>query len=383
MKNVESFKKALLTTLLIATPIFASAAGGADGGGAGPGGGKAFVCRDSHSRIKSVELLDLWEAENSEHPRKLLRGSKLSLAENVENAISTVVKGLGTDAVLLDSEKQKKDYLMAQAEIFLKQSDKIVQNRGIKLSPTNDSYEKKQPRDCKDQTLKGELEQVVQYDDLIQKINVDQDIIDAMDRQDADKIDHVGLIVHEALYAYLRSIDSDSDSVRVRRAVGFALSGGTFTPAVLPSKVIRCSNDRVQNTYAWSDIVFFAGAGPKDINYVMGSRMGEIAIATDARPLHRTQLTAEPGDDLYNEFFSNSPCTGLPTGILKSGPQVLIDGEPDLTNPIDFDRTIRLILACKDGKPTMFMSKYNKHSIVTSVLTPDFQELTCGTVPTR
>lgn len=382
MKNLDSFKKVILTSLLIATPIFASAAGGADGGGAGPGGGKAFVCRDDHGRIKSVELLDLWEAENSDHPRKILRGSKLSLAENVENTISTIVDGLGSTSIG-ESKQQKKKYLMDQAQIFLRPNDKIVPNRGIRLTPTNDSYEKKQPRACRDQSLKGEIEQVVQYDDLIQKINVDQDIIDAMDRQDNDKVNHVGLIVHEALYAYLRASDSDNDSVRVRRAVGYALTGGSFKRPTLPSEVIRCSNDRIQNTYAWSDIVFFADTDPKNINYVMGSRMGEIALATNVRPLNRTQLAGEPGDDLFNEFFSNSPCTGLPTGILKSGPQVLINGDPDLANPVDFDRTIRLVLACKNGKPTMFMSKFDKRNFVDSVLTSDFQELTCGTVPSR
>ncbi len=80
--------------MVLGTFVFA---GSAWGGPRSDGGGKTVVCRDENGKIKSAELLDLWEAR-LQYKRKLLKDNRPMEAQIKDAALrfsqSGIVNGM-------------------------------------------------------------------------------------------------------------------------------------------------------------------------------------------------------------------------------------------------------------------------------------------------
>ncbi len=189
------------------------------------GGGKAVVCRDSEKQIKSVELLDLWEA-------RVIFGRNIpSSNENVDVQVARVFEQMkyavrpnhsGSEYAL--------DSLRATASWFLeKNNPRVKWLKGMELVDVPDSYEVAKPRDCN-------IEQLVNF------INSTRILVDADLWSHMDKTNQAATIAHESFYDLLRGFSKESNSVRARRVVGYTFAGGTFIPlkSVLPSEALEC-----------------------------------------------------------------------------------------------------------------------------------------------
>lgn len=230
----------LACSLLLGSPASAAGVGST-------GGGKAIVCRDHRNRIKSVEVLDLWEARE-------LHGLKIpSSKEPVEKQIDTAVELLKnvTYYPIVESsgpDGQSKTWRGPEAlahdlrgitALFTEIASGVVRLHGKKLKLTDDSLEEAYPNGC-------QPEQVVIFHDQrggLPNVLVNQDLVDRMDAQN-----RAALYVHEALYHVLRRLDGEENSLRVRRAVGLAFSGHAFKKIqdVFPDDLVACYSDMDQ-----------------------------------------------------------------------------------------------------------------------------------------
>ena len=77
-------------------------------------------------------------------------------------------------------------------------------------------------------------------EDASGQIFINQDLVDKLDH-----VNEAALYVHEAFYLMLREMYGEQNSVRVRRAVGFAFSGQKFMTAasLLSNPYLRCTGD--------------------------------------------------------------------------------------------------------------------------------------------
>jgi hypothetical protein len=73
------------------------------------------------------------------------------------------------------------------------------------------------------------------------------------------ELDQAALIVHESFYSVLRDWESETNSIRVRRAVGYVFSGHGFQliPPELPSKVLECRSTNDPGLEPHVDVVDF------------------------------------------------------------------------------------------------------------------------------
>lgn len=203
------------------------------GGSEGTGGGKGVVCRVPDGRVESVELLDLWEAR--EIYGRAPDANSGTLEEQLARAIArmkySVQLGVGVTLSNYDGDFTEPEYL----EFYLKKFSKMFTGdskslrrlRNTKLTLTNDSFEFAEPQGpCA-------IEQVVNFVDapVFPLILVNQDLVDKMDVKNK-----AALYLHEAFYLYMRGYSSnlgfvgyrEPDSQRVRRAIGYVFSGGSF-----------------------------------------------------------------------------------------------------------------------------------------------------------
>jgi hypothetical protein len=201
----------LLIPLLL--PLSALAGNGVSGGGRG------VVCRNAQGDITSAELLDLWEARTLEgrsipHSSQPVDAQVDAALHRLENAVYEVYIGLDGDRP--SPARVFYGRLHLKAEPFLKNSTNLVRLRGIALNDTRDSDEPAVPAGCK-------VEQIVNYQDgATSRILLNQDIFDQL-----SPTDQAALIVHEALYAELRTY-GETTSTRTRRAVGYVFAGESF-----------------------------------------------------------------------------------------------------------------------------------------------------------
>ena len=195
---------------------------------AGPGisgGGKGVICRSSSGKIRRAELLDLWEARNLHQTPVTLRGSVPEMVEtalvNLSQSIRTddfrwVYQGVsyqGPEALLWALRTQAAQFFQTPGSPDI---SKLRPLRKMRLTLTDDSYEAVLPADC-------EIEQIVNYQDegyLGGTILLNQDLFERL-----SPADQAALIAHEALYKVLRGKFGETNSLRVRRAVGQAFAG--------------------------------------------------------------------------------------------------------------------------------------------------------------
>lgn len=202
MGNVSVMARALTILAALSSCAAALASGGMEGGG-----GKTVVCRNANGSIRSVEILDLYEARtvyqlsyNESSVTWKEQGIELMRAAGLE------VEGTST------SPSRIYDWYMnaVQNLVFLPE--------GTTLKPIDDSLEAIIPGDCT-------LEQTVNYQND-KRILVDGSIWAAL-----SETQKAALMIHEATYRLLRGV-GETDSRRARHFTGYIVSGhkveGTF-----------------------------------------------------------------------------------------------------------------------------------------------------------
>jgi hypothetical protein len=217
-----------LTGILALVTMSLSVSAFARPGFAGPndgGGGKGVVCRNEDGSIKSVELLDLWEA------RMLYDHEIVSSKASIDDQIKAGIERL-KNVVVYPYEVHYADRLLKGGDaladslrrfaipINSENWGNVKRLRGVTLAPTQDSFEDASPTGC-------QIEQLVRYKDAglgggTNEALMNQDLVDRM-----DLTNKAALALHEALYAVLREF-GETTSLRVRRAVGYAMSGRSF-----------------------------------------------------------------------------------------------------------------------------------------------------------
>lgn len=208
----------LLTSL---APLVSGAEGAVDGGGA-----KAVVCRGLFGSIRSVELLDLYEAR-VQHGRTIVESS-----DSVEAQIDQFVSRLATAEVF----EFHKVVRMVAGTILQKMR---VLPDGTALKETDDSFEVIVPRGCK-------IEQLANF------TAEGQVLVDGKFWKKLSRTQRAALIAHEALYSLLRDRDEDRDSRRTRFVIGLLFAGENLEPVFgeVPSDAFECyarEGDRTWN----------------------------------------------------------------------------------------------------------------------------------------
>lgn len=211
-------------------------------GGVSGGGGKTVVKRDKDGRLISVQLLDLWEAENI-YERKT-KYSEVPVAEQVEAGLQNIKYVLrhpfpnGGLWTLEESEEATEiilENLQKITEMFLATNDKGIKRfRNVTLTPSQDAFEQAKPKN-------GDLEQMInRLERGPHLFHLDEDLWDTM-----NNTNKAAAILHEALYYVLWDQFGETNSIRVRRAVGLAMSGYKFQPFVkfIPKRHVECVSE--------------------------------------------------------------------------------------------------------------------------------------------
>jgi hypothetical protein len=212
------------------------------------GGGKAVVCRDEKDKVQSVELLDLWEARNV-YRFKIKPSTapvQAQITQKIEALKDSTQIQLGADFDGGSKTWTEPEYLAhwldERTKLFLnKNSKSIYPIKDAALVPTDDSYEVAIPEGrCK-------IEQVVNYVDsaVFPHILINEQLLNKM-----DNTNKAALYLHEAFYVFLRGYSDlsifdqnhDTNSIRVRRAIGYVFGGNSFTSldSLLPEKYLAC-----------------------------------------------------------------------------------------------------------------------------------------------
>ncbi|MEZ0390971.1 MAG: hypothetical protein ACAH59_02070 [Pseudobdellovibrionaceae bacterium] len=291
------------------------------------GGGKGIVCRGNQNEIQSVELLDIFEAR--------LRGQI-----PVFNS-DTVAKELGhilerTKYIFAREDKWVYDALQFDFRSFQEcgyghhYCGFIERIRGVDLPITQDSFEGpiSLPSNCK-------IEQVAIFEHPGNKHwTINMDLVDKM-----DKMNLTAFILHESLYSLLHSWESEENSLRVRRAVGFIMSGASFlkTADILRKPYIHCASPE-----AWDDedSLYFtqdtSAKIPKVVMYANRIRFSKLINFNDSI-LKSKEINV---NSRLEEFYSN-----LNSGNIK----IEVHGSP---NNIEFLSRLRFEL--KNGIGTFY-----------------------------
>lgn len=199
-------------------------------GGVSGGGGKGVVCRGAEGNVKSVELLDLWEAQN-------ITGEEIPVTdESVVDQVRSKIPMLRNiyNERKWSSNEQLEQTLRREAELFMAGYN-VRYMKGIKLSLTQDSFEQIVPSNC-------EVEQIAIYNNTTTSsvIFINADLYEKM-----NATNKAALALHEVVYAHLRTYSQENNSLRTRRIIGRIFSGGTFQLLAesLPEEYIECESN--------------------------------------------------------------------------------------------------------------------------------------------
>jgi hypothetical protein len=357
-------KKIIFAFLLgiLTIPIFAF------GLGKEGGGGKGVVCRNPDNSIRSVELLDLWEA------RKIYGETPLANNESLEKQITNNIDRLKY-SVQLAADLQvftgnvtysESDYFATRLQyvtnFFVKSSPYVQRLHNVNLSPTNDSFEPAQPAGgCT-------IEQLVYYIDSasMPHILVNQDLVDLMDRTN-----QAALYLHEAFYLYMRGYSDnlffqtykEPDSIRVRRAIGYAFAGHAFPSlvALIGKKYVVCEGGGFNSTEP-SRLYVYKDASGKSL-----------AI--------NTQTFGKPAIGFFPDAVDNVVTWTLVTRHEACGepdPQS-IRGGVGFTNavggPVDFQMMSWIVPTCYQGHTSLYLASDTRTGAANKS-----QQLTCRVV---
>ncbi|MGZ3723121.1 MAG: hypothetical protein ACXVA9_09335 [Bdellovibrionales bacterium] len=224
-------KFVVLAVLVYGQMIFADTAFEKIYGAISGGGGKGVVCRSNGypSIIMSARLLDLWEGQVLYDEQPLpVSGQLKADVEGILARLKNTYEFNGEGGVNNDPNTYKDQeyifaYLREQAALFYGSNPAVLHLHGVTLALTDDSYEVARPADC-------EVEQIVNFQPS-GRILINQDIFESM-----GPLDQAALIAHEALYSLLRNFAGETNSIRVRRSIGLAVSGFNFPLVPKPNQ---------------------------------------------------------------------------------------------------------------------------------------------------
>jgi hypothetical protein len=208
------------------------------------GGGQVVACKDG-GKIASVELLDLWEAKNHLNPYLAL--NPVHSTDSVESQVALGIQRL-KGAFELDaieshnwpSETFLAELLQDVTDAFIYQKNiqpgyftPVINGLRVELKLVDDAYEVAIP------TQPCEVRQAVTFDDGGEVAYENLNLIDRL-----DNTDKAALYLHEALYKAMRSFSYEESSLRVRRAIGYVMSGYSFEriSTKVPASRIECTS---------------------------------------------------------------------------------------------------------------------------------------------
>jgi len=317
--------------------------GMANAGGVDGGGGKVVVCRDSGGSIISAELLDLWEANHLF--QYVIVESTLPVKAQVQAAFDRIKNY--NDEFSADSMDQM---LNNRAAPFLGQATKaqIERLHGIKLTPTDDSYEIAFPSNCP-------VENVVRWGlgPSGTMITVNEDIFEAL-----SPTAQAALIVHEAFYALSRDSYYATDSRQTRRVVGYIFAGNSLISDLsqMPVSLIKCENKDI-NARRRSVVRFY--------NNASGSAQFKMSFDHGRQLIGPWQSRFDLGMS-KEAYFEENTCFE-PDGIIDH-----ID--LNQLGPIEFDHKGMFTVACINHKKAYYFSE----DIMEFSQLSSAQELTCS-----
>jgi len=178
------------------------------GGSSAGNGGNTIVCMDGNGQIKSVELLDFYEARVKRNVSPDLGDATLTVDEKVEIAFKRIEKVSDYEAINLRYEYEqhfKKD------SVFLP---------GIRLVTVDDSDHLFVPAGCQQEQTAVQKTPEFPGDKLY---NIDQDLWNHMDANN-----RAGLILHEIFYRQAILHGHPDDSVPVRFLVSSIASAASI-----------------------------------------------------------------------------------------------------------------------------------------------------------
>ena len=194
--------------LLAALVVFMLSKSAMAGGSSAGNGGNTIVCFDGNNQIKSVELLDFYEARIKRGITPDLGADTLSVDDKVALAISRI-KGISM---------QMSEQMAGTTSNFKYQS---VFLPGIRLVAVDDSDHLFVPAGCQQEQTAIQKTPEFPGDKLY---NIDQDLWNHMDANN-----RAGLILHEAFYHIALTQGKPEDSVPVRFLVSSISSAGSIT----------------------------------------------------------------------------------------------------------------------------------------------------------
>lgn len=325
-----------MKSLIVFCLIFVSGAAHAGGFEVG-GGGKSVVClKRDQKTVKSVELLDLWEARTvTSYPEPKVSG-KLSeiVAKNLANLANSYPYDLSGNLGNGDCKAEAciHDMLTGFAQKFLKPNPQVVRVlHGVKLSLTSDSFEAVQPADC-------EIRQVVNYLPS-GVVLVDGDLLKKMDLRN-----RAALIAHEAYYATLRNFANEKNSVRTRRAIGLSFAGYTFEKGQrAPIKGLVCK--AVDSSVGFTQFVI------EETPAADSMRAGINVYVSD---VFGSKLIAVPSIMSTFRAFEPDVIQVLMTGQCGSYKGDYVSVMPFLSSHVEYDRALKISTSCDQGKLKYF-----------------------------
>lgn len=305
-------------------------------GGSSGGGGKGIFCPDG---AKWFDLLDLWEARTL-YDRHMAYDTQ-PLEKQVRDGVQKLKNILMFDRIYrkpdgttIDPETVFMDFMTKETEEFLDPNSKKVKRlHKVKLTVTDDSFEDVLPDGC-------EIVQLVIY----------KDSYGSPALMDADRFDKMlttpqaALIVHEALYKFLREYGNETDSITTRRAVGYVFSE-QFKPFTHIGYFIKgiphvSCEDKINSgdTFDNHTIIHFVDdPGQNHTSLVVQRLYGYFPLA------HERPIGFMPGtlDENYRKLFT------------EAGSQASLMYKGHLTHSIvDFDMQLQMSLT-KGSKPSV------------------------------
>lgn len=320
----KGFRQLSLAIVLTSVTYFGSFAhaGNADGGG-----GKGVVCRNPDLSVRSVELLELWESRTLFHrPVVPATGTLESAVDatlvNLKNSFT--LKGVAQyfnfgRELLCENQECLLRVMRASAKLFLTNHESVRRLNDVNLELTDDSKELASPANCS-------IEQIVNYQPSGGFILINQDLYEKM-----DLTNQTALIAHEALYEALRFFQNETNSIRVRRAIGYVFSGQTFK--LVPYAEAKRKDIVCVSPAGDSRIVFSRELKTVDFSKVMGQQL----MGTSARMTIATDF-----------FLDKAECTNADAIYGGAG----WDG---MGGPVEFDRSIKFHRGCVAGKSRVLM----------------------------
>jgi hypothetical protein len=206
------------------------------------------VCRARNGEVKSVELLDLWEARTIY--KREIPTSELPVQVQVDKTISKLQYAFPFGSFAnTDSDYWTSSFLaMVSRRFTTNDSEYVYRLKNITLKKTKDAFEVVTPNDCK-------IEQIARYNGSngFGEVYLNQDLVDKM-----DATNQAALYLHEALYAMLRPIEKTS--LRIRRMIGLAFSTDEhfFSKRLRPTYYYECTGgtsdeDKTRFLVVWND----------------------------------------------------------------------------------------------------------------------------------